>query len=296
MNRIRQFIAVCLFLGGITQVQAQEDLLSMLGEEETTDYAKAGFKTTRVINCHSFENVAGGVMDMKISHRFGLLSGGAYELYGLDKATIRIGLDYGINDQLMLGFGRSTVGKEYDGFVKYKFLRQSTGKKNMPVSAALLSTAVINTLKWSDPERTNYFTSRMSYVHQLLVGRKFNENFSLQFMATGIHRNLVATKAENNDVFAIGCAGRQKLTRRVAINWEYHYNLDPIVREQFQNSLSLGFDIETGGHVFQLHFTNSTSMTERGFITETSNRWKDGDIHFGFNVSRVFTIASPKSH
>jgi hypothetical protein len=276
----------------------EQDLLSLLesGEEEKdkTEFAKASFKTTRVINAQSLENVAGGVMDMKISHRFGFLSGGAYELYGLDQAFIRIGLDYGINDRLMAGWGRSSFEKTYDVFFKYKLLRQSTGKKNMPITLSWYSGAVITTLKFQDPDKVNYFTSRLSYAHQLIVGRKFTEGFSLQLMPTLVHRNLVKNLGEKNDVLALGVAGRQKLNKRLAVNFEYFYLLPGQVDAQYQNSLSLGLDIETGGHVFQLHFTNSTSMIERGFVTETAGNWLKGDIHFGFNVSRVFTIRHKK--
>lgn len=269
----------------------QDELLSLLEDEEPeTEYVKAGFKTTRVINAHSFENVAAGVLDLKISHRFGYLSGGAYELYGLDQAMIRIGTDYGITDRLMVGWGRSSVGKEYDGFVKFKLLRQSTGKVNMPLSVAAVSAMTVSTLKFADTERKNYFSSRLYYTNELIIGRKFGDQFSLQVMPAMVHRNLVKTKLDNNDVYILGVAGRQKITKRLAVNFEYHYIFDERVRNESENSLSLGLDIETGGHVFQLHFTNSTSITEKGYLTETKGRWQDGDIHFGFNVSRVFNL------
>lgn len=275
---------------------AQDDLLSMLESEQEPQktFATASFKTTRVINGQSLENVGGGVLDMKISHRFGFLNGGPYELFGLDEATIRIGLDYGINDRLMVGFGRSSFEKTYDFFYKYKLLRQSKGKAAVPITLSLFGSAAITTLKWQQPERENYFSSRMSYTNQLIIGRKFSESFSIQLMPTMIHRNIVKNVGEKNDVYAMGVAARQKLTKRLAVNVEYYYLLPDQVDARYKNSLSLGFDIETGGHVFQLHFTNSTSMIERGFITETVGDWANGDIHFGFNVSRVFTISKDK--
>lgn len=271
-----------------------DDLLSLLGEEETTDYATASFKTNRVINLHSLESTSAGVLDFKISHRFGTLNGGAYELFGLDNASIRLGLDYGITSQLTIGAGRSSFQKAYDGYLKYKFLRQSTGKRNMPITAAFLATAAVQTLKWANPERENYFSSRLYYTYQLILGRKFSDGFSLQLSPTLVHRNLVATSAESNDVIAIAAAGRVKLSKRLAINAEYIYALPNQLAPEYMNSFSLGFDIETGGHVFQLHLTNSTSMIEKGFVTETNQDWLDGGIHFGFNVSRVFTVAKPR--
>lgn len=281
----------------LTQAIGQEDdLLSLLddGEEETTEYVTASFKANRVINLHSLENTARGVLDVKIGHRFGTLNGGFYELFGLDQASIRIGGDYGITDQLMIGLGRSSFEKTYDGFIKYKFLRQRTGKRKMPISAAFLATTAIQTLRWQNPDRENLFSSRFYHTFQLIAGSKINEQISLQFSPTLVHRNLVLTNEEENDVYAFGVAGRIKLTKRVTLNAEYIYVLPDQLAPEFQNSFSIGFDIETGGHVFQLHFTNSTSMIEKGYIAETVGNWGDGGIHFGFNVSRVFTLEKPK--
>lgn len=276
----------------ITQfVHAQEeDLLALLGEEETTSYVTASFKANRVVNLHSLENTAAGELDIKISHRFGFLSGSFYELFGLDQATIRIGGDYGITDRLMVGIGRSSFEKTYDGFVKFKLLRQSTGKKKMPVTVALLGTTAIKTIKPSDLTRDNYFSSKLYYTGQILLGRKFSDAFSLLIAPTVVHRNLVLTNEEKNDVFALGTAARLKLGKRTSLNAEYVYVLPDQLADGYRNSLSIGFDIETGGHVFQLHFTNSTSMIEKGYIAETVGDWADGDIHFGFNISRVFNI------
>ncbi len=294
MKYIFTFLMV-LFLSLFTNLTAQEDdLLSLLEEEEVTNYATAAFKTNRVINLHSIESTAKGVLDVKISHRFGFINGGFYELFGLDNASIRIGADYGILDQLTVGFGRSSFEKTFDGFLKYKFLRQSKGKKNMPITAAAFSSMAIKTLRWENPDRENLFSSRLYYSFQVILGRKFSKNFSFQISPSLVHRNLVKTKAESNDVFALGAATRIKLTSRLALNAEYIYVLPDQLAPEYRNSFSIGFDIETGGHVFQLHFTNSTSMIEKGYITETVGKWTNGDIHFGFNVSRVFTVVKPK--
>lgn len=285
-------LSLSLFMLPFLSFGQDEDLLSLLDDEieETTDYAIASFKANRVINLHSIENTPGGVLDFKISHRFGLINGGISELFGIDQASIRIGADYGISDRLMIGFGRSSFEKTYDGFAKYKFLRQSRGKKNIPLTAAILATTAIQTTPFQDPDRENLFSSRMYYTFQMLVGRKISESFSLQLSPTLVHRNLVQASTEDNDVLAIGAAARIKLNKRTSFNAEYNYVLTNQLAPGFRNSLSIGFDIETGGHVFQLHFSNSTSMIEKGFIAETTGDWFNGDIHFGFNVSRVFTI------
>jgi opacity protein-like surface antigen len=287
----RGLLALAAFLSvAILHAQDEDDLLGMLEDDDYINYTTASFKANRVINLHSLENTAAGVLDFKISHRFGRVNGGVKELYGLDQSTIRFGFEYGITDVIMVGLGRSSFEKTYDGFFKYKFLRQSSGGRNMPISALLFSSAVVKTNDFADPERVNYFTSRMYYTFQLILGRKFSENLSIQLSPTLVHRNLVATAAETNDVLALGAGGRYKLSKRFSVNAEYIYVLPNQVSADYHNSLSLGVDIETGGHVFQLHFTNSLSMIEKGYITETTGQWEKGDIHFGFNVSRVFTI------
>ncbi len=291
IKNLTALLAFCLCATGLW---AQDDLLSLLGEEEPTiDYATASFKTTRVINLQSLETTAHGVLDVKIQHRFGFLSGGFSELFGLDAATIRIGADYGLTDRLTIGFGRSSYEKTYDGFFKYKLLRQSSGARVMPVTLLLFGSTAIKTIPWQNPDRVNYFSSRLYYTWQLIVGRKFNDNFTLQLSPTVVHRNLVKTRDEAHDVLALGIGMRHKLTKRVALNLEYTYVLPGQLLPGYRNMLSVGFDIETGGHVFQLHFTNSTSMVEKGFVTETTGNWLEGGIHFGFNISRVFTVVRP---
>lgn len=286
----------------------QDDLLNLLGEEETgPEYTNASFKTTRVINGHSLENTAHGVLDFRISHRFGPANGGAAQFYGLDGATVRLGLDYGVTDRLMVGLGRSSYQKTVDGFVKYKLLRQCDAGCTMPVTLALVGSSSVTALAadevpWYSPDRTDYFTHRLSYAWTLIIGRKFSENVSLQLNPGVVHRNLVASTEDPNDVIHISGAGRVKLSKRVAFNAEYFYVLRNQIPADFRNSLSIGFDIETGGHVFQLHFTNSSGMFERAFITETTGDWskffsapgKGSGPQFGFNISRVFTVHEPK--
>jgi len=271
-------------------------------KEKKRDYATATFKTSRLINGHSIENAAAGVMDFKVSHRFGMINKGSYELFGLDQATMRMGLDYGISNRLMIGVGRSTFQKQYDAFGKLKILRQSKGGRwPSPISISAVSTVMLKTLKWENPKRQNFYTSRLSFAHQLIIARKFSEGLSLQLMPSFVHYNLASTVNEPNDIFALGAGGRIKLSKRLSFNVEYYHvlPLSFVEGESYmitgtKNSLAVGFDIETGGHVFQLHFTNSTGMTEKTFITETTGDFFKGDIHFGFNISRVFTIKNRK--
>ncbi len=286
-------IFFCFALASTGWSQSDSTLLSMLDEEPgKVEYEQATFKATRIINSQSIENVYKGVLDFRIAHRFGSVNGGGYTLFGLDQASMKINLDYGITKRIAIGFGRSNVEKTYDVFLKMKILRQTTTHR-MPISLSIVSGTSMNTLKWTDPSRNNYLTSRLSYFHQILIARKFNKSFSLQIMPTLVHYNLIANnKLETNDHYFLGVGFRQKISKRVSINFEYTYSFNQPKNQTLYNSLSVGFDLETGGHVFQLHFTNSSKMHERGFLAETSESWLKGGIHFGFNISRVFTIKS----
>lgn len=266
--------------------------LDLLDDNEPTEpsieYAFATFKTNRVINGHSVEMVSKNEFDFKISHRFGYLNSGAYELFGLDQAMMRMGGDFGITDAINIGIGRSNFEKTYDGFVKFRFLRQQTGKKNIPLTAVAISHMGINTLKWRFPDRENYFSSRLHYTHQLLLARKFTEGLSVQLSPTLVHKNLVDSATFSNEIWTIGLGVRQKITSRTTLNLEYFHVFPNQIATANTNALSIGFDIETGGHIFQLFFTNAMAPFEKGFITDTNGNWLKGDIRFGFNIARIF--------
>jgi opacity protein-like surface antigen len=279
---------------------SSEDLMSLLEDDESTapkakDHTTATFKTTRIINGHSVEMTGKGVLDFRISHRFGEINDGAREFFGLDNANTRIGFDYGVTDWLSIGIGRSSFDKEYDGFLKARVLRQGENG-GMPFTLNYVGAMSITDMpapalpagqEW-------HFSNRMYFANQLLIARKFSQAFSLQLMPTHVHWNLVDSAAEPNSMFSLGAGGRLKLSNRISLNLEYYYVLGEKLNNA-RNSLSVGFDIETGGHVFQLMLTNSISMTERHFIAGQSNSdIGDGGIHFGFNISRVFTIVRPK--
>ncbi|MBL6964696.1 MAG: hypothetical protein ISR55_12810 [Bacteroidetes bacterium] len=283
------FLFIFLFLISI-QLNAQ-DLLDLFDDDpETIEYVQSTFKSTRIINGQSIMNPPKGEMFFIISHRFGALNGGLYELFGIDQSSVRFGFEYGITDRIAISLGRSSYLKNYDGFIKYKLIRQSKGSKVIPFSLSWFSSISINSLKWEDPSLNNLFSSRLSYTHQFLLARKFSNKFSVQIMPSYIHNNLVETKLDQNDIFAIGAGGRFKITNRLSLNGEYFYLLPGKTADDYVNSLSVGVDIETGGHVFQLHLTNSLGMFENAFISQTNENWLDGGIHFGFNVVRVFSL------
>ena len=291
-----KLLALCLFLTSLSYAQEEgESLLDLLGEEEVTNYASASFKTTLVANLESIENTHKGVLDFKVMHRFGPVSGGWYEFFGLDQASTRLGFKYGLTDRLELGLGRSSLNKNFDGSIKWKILWQSEGAKNMPLSLSFFTAMSYKSVRYpEDDPREIYKVDKINYTFQFLVARKFSERFTFQLVPSMVHRNYVETSAEKNDVFSLGFGGRIKLNNRLAINLEYYHTPEGQLAEKYTNPLSIGLDIETGGHVFQLLFTNANAMVADQVITETTNTWSNGDFRFGFNISRVFTIVDPQ--
>ncbi|MBN2681906.1 MAG: hypothetical protein JXR58_05325 [Bacteroidales bacterium] len=291
---IRLLIAL-MFLFNFLKITAQDDIDNLLNEEleKIPDYTTATFKATRIINGHSIERMQKGDLDFRIAHRFGTINSGAYNFYGLDYSSNQLGLEYGFSNKFMAGISRSTYQKTFAGFIKYSIVRQCSGSKNIPVSISYFSGMYINSLSWEN-NRKDFFSSRLAYAHQLLIARKFSPAFSAQISPSLIHRNLVSDKDISNDFVAFGLAVRQKLTVRTAINIEYFYipNLEKVSKIKIFCPLSLGLDIETGGHVFQVFITNSFTINEHSFLSETTDNWFDGGIHLGFNISRVFTINS----
>lgn len=282
---MRKFL-VFIFLSLSHFSWAQDDLLSLLDDQEVNQEVYGTFKATRVINGQSIEMPAKSVLQFVVEHRFGTINSGAYELWGLDQASTRISFEYGVSESIAVGVARNSFQKTFEVSVKNRIIRQKWSGGSM-LSIGSYHAAFVNSLRWINPERENFFESRLSYVHQLILARKFNQKFSLQMSPTIVHRNLVETNSMNNTYAALGMGARYKLTKRVSLNGEYFYQFER-PEEDFVNSLSIGFDIETGGHVFQLHITNSQGMFERAFIGETTGKWSDGDIYFGFNISRVF--------
>ncbi|WP_420316105.1 DUF5777 family beta-barrel protein [Ekhidna sp.] len=283
---MRNLIFILLLVSG--SVCAQDDLLSLVEDEQSKEatIVEATFKGTRIINGHSIETRRKGVMDFIISHRFGTIDGGSYELYGLDNATVRFGLEYALSDRLYVGLGRSSFEKTYDGFVKYRLLRQMNGG-GMPVSMTWFSSISVKTLRM--PELDLGFTDKLANTNQLLIARKLSSSVSIQIMPTWVHKNLITAEDTNNDAYGLGLGGRVKLSQRVALVVEYYYMARKINNSAF-NPIAIGFDIETGGHVFQLQFTNATAMVPKGFLTETNNDFFNGELHFGFNISRTFQV------
>ena len=272
---------------------AQDELMDLLDEdeEEQVIYVASAFKGTHVINGHSTKTKYKGELDFLIYHRFGPINSGIQEFFGLDQANMRIGFEFGISDQLDLGIGRSTYEKTYDGYIKWKFLRQKTGAKNFPLSLVWLSSVAIPTIVITEDLT---YTERMGFTHQLMVSRKFGSRFTFQFIPGVVHLNTVPQITDDNDIFYLGAAYRFKINQSFALTGEYYYRFNPLMSIETFDAIGIGVDIETGGHVFQLHITNSRPTFEKGFITDTTDDFWDGAIRFGFNISRTFQTGKKK--
>lgn len=290
---MKKILLVCFcILSFIADAIAQDDLLKMLDQEKPKDKepVTGTFKTTRIVNLHSVETLGKRTLDFRINHRFGTLNGGGYNFWGLDQgASIRLGLEYSYDGKLMFGLGRTSVDKTFDGFVKYKILSQ-TADNSMPLSLAWVSSANLITVK--NPDRFKKGTDRLVYMHQLIIARKFNEQFSFQVMPTLIHYNIVEKQKDKNDIYALGFAGRYRISKSVALTGEYAYRLNKYTDRfnKYYNSFAVGIDIETGGHVFQIQLVNSLGVNETQLIPYTDTRWLNGGFRLGFNISRVFSL------
>ncbi|MGA3013031.1 MAG: DUF5777 family beta-barrel protein [Bacteroidales bacterium] len=293
---IQPLVFMILALIAVT-ARSQDDMMNLLNRDTkpVTDYTSATFKATRVVVGQSCENPSTGDLIFIFSHHFGALNTGYDNLFGLKQSQVRLGLDYGMTRWLGIGVGLNTLQNTWDGFLKFKVLRQSKGGRKMPFTLDIFTGTSIYTTKWSNPERKNYFTSRISYSDQVILARKFGQRFSLQIMPTYVHLNLVPTPEDHNNIFSLGAGGRFKVSQRVAINAEYYYLLPKQIRSTPSTSaLSVGIDIDTGGHIFQIFLTNAVGENMESIITQTTGKWQNGNILLGFNISRIFTIVKPK--
>jgi hypothetical protein len=276
----------------ISIVYSQNDLLDILEEEtkqETSnEIVTSIFKGTRILNGHSVENRKKQELEFIISHRFGRVNLGFDELFGLDQANIRFAFEYGLNDNLTIGIGRSSFEKTFDSFLKYSLIHQTKGEKSFPFAISLFGSIAAKTIKDYPPTDKRTFAESLFYVGQVLIARKVSSDFSVQLTPTYIHRNTVKIAEDPHDIFALGFGSRLKLSKRVSLNSEYFHAFNESMSINARNSLSFGVDIETGGHVFQLILSNSITMIEKSFIAETTGNFFGGDIHFGFNLSRTF--------
>ena len=274
--------------------QSSDDLLNMVAEKPKKEYVTATFKTTRLINFHTVEILSKRSLDFRISHRFGDFNSGAYNAWGVDGgANIRLALEYTHGSRLMFGIGRTSGKKIVDGFLKLRLLKQTTKGGGMPISVTLFSSVYHTFLQNVLIDGVNKFQTipdRLSYCNQIMIARKFSSRFSFQLTGAMVHFNMVDKITDKNDCFILGAVTRFKFAKRQAITVEYAHRLNQYSNDKYYDSFGVGYDLETGGHVFQIHLTNSFGLTEDQFYMYTNTTWQNFGVRLGFNISRVFSL------
>ena len=313
---IKTVSILAILLCIIQFVNAQDDLADLVNknaEPETKEYVSATFKGLRIINVQTIETAKKHNLQFNIQHRFGDVAGtggGIHTLYGLDQAPdIRFSFDYGITDRLQVGIGHSKGFEPYkelvDGNLKFKLLRQTTSN-SMPLSVTLYGVAGVSIQKSSTDTTSDYyfednFSHRLSYVTQAVIARKFTPGISFELLPTWVHRNFVSFD-EPNDFFSLGAGLRAKFSKRFSFVADYYHNFNSYYSTEkdangktvYYDPLSVGVEIETGGHVFQLMFTNSTGILENLYLPFTKSNWADGGFRWGFNITRNFVLGGKR--
>lgn len=276
---------------------AQDDLLKEIDTVETNVKVESAFKSLKIINLESTKLAAKGDLYLVVAHRFDYVKNGFDDFFGMDNANTQIKFLYGVNDWLTVHAARSGFQETYDLGVKYRLKSQI--KNGFPFAIVGFSSIAVN----SELKKEDYpllkFANRLSYVTQILISRKFTEKLSLEIAPSYFHENTVRDildnnnqpiipNPQNNSQFALGLGGRYKFAKRWSVNIDYAAHLNRASQSIYKNPLSIGVDLETGGHVFQMHFTNSRAMHESGYLGQTSGDWSKGEIAFGFNLVRVF--------
>ncbi len=288
---MKYFLTLLLATITIFQVNAQDDLLNQLDKEEpkekeVTPYA---FKAMQICNMQSTKLAAKGEFYVLISHRFGDVTEGFENFFGLDEAITKIGGIYGITNGISIGITRHRNNKTYELAGKYRIVSQVND--GFPLTIVGYNTVDINSAIKKEQYPRLKFNNRLAYTTQLLISRKFSEILSFELAPIYVHKNLYEDLSEQKDLFLMGAGGRCKLTKRLSLNLEYAARLNDTEgsKEIYNNPLTVGLDIETGGHVFQLVFSNSQPMNDVAVFSNTTGEWdKARGIYFGFNMYRVF--------
>ncbi|GHN01248.1 hypothetical protein WSM22_27370 [Cytophagales bacterium WSM2-2] len=271
---------------------SQADPLSLDNTPSESVPVKEAFNSSYIINNQSSNVLEGGRLNFLILHRFGELSDGSFNAYGLDYAAIRLGVEYGITDRLTAGLGRSSVGKNYDSHLKFRLKTQTSGGvNNFPVSLVAFSSLAFSSAELHRQnliQGQSQFINQLVYTTELIISRQFSEKFSFQLIPAVVHRNTVASESDNHRVYALSAGGRLKVSNRmhVVADYGYVFNND----NTLENPVAMGFDIVTGGHTFQFYLTNSVGMIEKEFLTATTGKISEGNIRIGFTVSRAFIL------
>ena len=285
------------------QLNAQDGMDDFF-EEESTEKTPviATFKSTHLINAPTNETVKKGTLDFRITHRFGdvATNGAGHTLLGLDNASnIRFSFDFGITDKLMIGVGRSKTNEHIDGNLKYRFIDQKKG--GFPFNIALYANVALTPRRAISETDLPKFTSRLSYAYQGIITSKLNWRASIGILPTFVHRNFVGNvpnpnngSFDENSLFAIGAMGRFKITQSIALIGEYFYTFSDYRKDNtavpYYMPLGIGVEIETGGHVFQMNYTNTSGIIANDYVPNSASNWLDGEFKIGFTISRVFNL------
>ena len=277
---------------------AQDSLMTLLQASATSANEKvlATFKSTKIISAQTNETLKKRNLDFRVSHLFGNMGteaggGGVHTLYGLDQSNdIRIALDYGMTDRLTVGIGRNKRQENLSASAKFRLLEQTTNGK-VPLAITLFGNFAFSPK--ADPEGIYTPTARrMSYCAQMIIARKFSPKFSFEVLGSYLHRNLIDLRVfpeDKNDLYSLGVGGRLKLTHSFGIIADYFHNFrNESTGIKLYDPFSAGVEIETGGHVFSIMFTNAIGLLENDFIPNTSDSWSNGGSKFSFNISRIF--------
>lgn len=296
-NKMRILNSILLFLLITTFNVHAQDSVNIIKKPKVL--VKKTFFAPRIINSSTTENIDQGQLNLLILHRMGRINSGAEQLFGLYQANSQFNFEYGVNKDLMIGLGSTTIDKIFLGFIKYKFISQSSGYKSFPLSIAGYSQIEMKSGNLNYPNNQYYFSSRLRYVFQLNISRKFSEKISLQLHPFIVHRNIVETTKDHNTVIGAGTAFRYKISRKVAIIGEGAYVFPKQIISKVNNrpikpAISCGLDIFTGKHDIQVFVSNSIAMNESSVFTQTTEQWQNGEIHFGFNIGRLFRIKPSK--
>lgn len=286
MSNSRYYLIIINVLWLTSLSYSQEDLLEELEAENKTEiFNYPAFKTLKIGNLQSTKIASKGEWYMFISHRFGTLKDGASTFFGLDNANTKLQMLYGLFEGVQVGLSRESVRKTFAGSVKMDLLKQS---KDVLLNMVIYSTINLNTILKDDQYAKMEYADRLSYATQLLISRRINNKLSVEIAPSFIRQNLVYRLGQDHNQVAMGLGGRYKLSKRLSINMDYVFNFNRASDSNFNDPLTIGIDIETGGHVFQLLFSNAQSANEPGFISNAEGEWSEGNIFFGFNIVRVF--------
>ena len=269
---------------------SQENSLSLDDMPTERVLVKEAFNGPNVILNQSTNMLQAKRLDLVFGHRFGKLNEGAFNAFGLDQAFIRIGFEYGIKDWLTVGLGRTSLGKNYDLYIKHRPLIQTKGgDKNVPVSVIVFLSSAFSSnelRRQNQIYQGDQFINQLVYTFQSSVSRQFSTRFSAQVTGSFVHRNSVPSPEYDNNLYGIGGGFRLKLNERIHFLAEYNYLVNN--DDGMYDPVAIGIDIVAGGHVFNVHFTNSVGILEKDFLTNTMEDMSG--VRLGFTIRRSFML------